>query len=139
MGIYQIKPWFRGRLRGSARALAARGVTADQVTSAGIAASVLGGLAFAAGRWSAWVYLAVPLLAFCRTAANALDGLVAEEAGSSRPVGELYNETADRIGDAAFLAGAAAAPGVPAALAFGALAAAGLASFVGVTAKAAGG
>lgn len=140
MGIYRIKPWFRGRLRGLARALAARGVSADQVTTAGIAASVLGGLALvAAGQGWVLAYLAVPPLAFCRTAANALDGLVAEETGTGRPAGELYNETADRLGDAAFLGGAAAVPGVPPALALGALAAAGLASFVGIAAKAAGG
>jgi len=74
-----------------------------------------------------------------RTAANALDGLVAEESGLGRPAGELYNKTADRLGDVAFLAGAAAVPGVPPALALGALAAAELSSFVGIGAKAAGG
>jgi phosphatidylglycerophosphate synthase len=82
---------------------------------------------------------AVPVLAFARTAANALDGLVAEESGLGRPAGELYNETADRLGDIAFLVGTTALPGVRPALAFGALAAAELSSFVGVSAKAAGG
>jgi CDP-diacylglycerol---glycerol-3-phosphate 3-phosphatidyltransferase len=81
----------------------------------------------------------VPVLAFARTAANALDGLVAEESGLGRPAGELYNETADRLGDIAFLAGTAAVPGVRPALALGALAAAELSSFVGVSARAAGG
>ena len=75
--------------------------------------------------------MAVPVLAFARTAANALDGLVAEESGLGRPAGELYNETADRLGDIAFLAGTAAVPGVRPALALGALAAAELSSFVG--------
>jgi CDP-diacylglycerol---glycerol-3-phosphate 3-phosphatidyltransferase len=81
----------------------------------------------------------VPLLALARTTANALDGLVAEESGLGRPAGELYNETADRLGDIAFLAGTAAVPGVRPGLALGALAAAELSSFVGVSAKAAGG
>jgi CDP-diacylglycerol--glycerol-3-phosphate 3-phosphatidyltransferase len=139
MGVYAVKPAFRKLLRGSARALAAQGVTPDQVTAAGVVASALGGLAFGAARRRPRVYAAVPALAFVRTAANALDGLVAEEAGMSRPAGELWNETADRIGDAAFLAGAAVVPGVPPVLAASALAAAELSSFVGVTAKAAGG
>lgn len=139
MGIYAVKPAFRRVLRGGARALARGGVTPDQVTTAGVAAGAAGGLALAAGRWWPGALRAVPALALARTAANALDGLVAEEAGLARPAGELYNETADRLGDAAFLAGAATLPGVPPALALGALAAAELASFVGVAAKAAGG
>jgi hypothetical protein len=95
MGIYAVKPRFRRPLRGSARSLAARGVTPDQVTSAGIVASGLGALALGAGgRWRG-AFVAVPVLAFARTAANALDGLVAEESGLGRPAGELYNETAD--------------------------------------------
>lgn len=139
MGVYAVKPRFRRLLRGAARGLGAAGVTPDQVTGAGVAASVLGGLAFAAGRWDRRAYAAVALLAFARTAANALDGLVAEETGLARPAGELYNETADRLGDAAFLAGTASVPGVPPVLPLAALAAAEASSFVGVSAKAAGG
>lgn len=139
MGIYAVKPRFRRLLRGTARTFAARGVTPDQVTTAGIVASGLGALAFGlGGRWRG-AFVAVPVLALARTAANALDGLVAEEAGLGRPAGELYNETADRIGDAAFLIGVAAVPGVQPSLALGALAAAELSSFVGVSARAAGG
>ena len=139
MGIYAVKPKFRSLLAGAARSLVGRGVTRDQVTAAGVVASGLGGLAFLGGRADRRVYAAVPLMAFGRIAANALDGLVAEEAGSGRPAGELYNETADRVCHLAFFAGAAAVPGVPPALAFGALALSELASFVGVTSKAAGG
>ncbi|HEY2956791.1 MAG TPA: CDP-alcohol phosphatidyltransferase family protein [Actinomycetota bacterium] len=139
MGIYAVKPRFRRLLRGTARTLAGRGVMPDQVTTAGVVAGGLGALAFAVGgRWRG-AFATVPVLALARTAANALDGLVAEESGLGRPAGELYNETADRLGDIAFLAGTAAVPGVPPALALGALAAAELSSFVGVSAKAAGG
>ena len=139
MGVYAVKPWFRRRLASTARALARRGVSADQVTTAGVVASVAGGLALAAGRLTRWAYLAVPGLALARTAANALDGLVAEQTATSRPAGELWNETADRLGDAAFFAGAAAVPGVPGGLALAALASAQLSSYVGVAARAAGG
>lgn len=139
MGIYAVKPRFRQLLRGTAKGLANRGVTPDQVTTAGVVASGLGAAAlWLGGRWRG-AFAAVPVLAFARTAANALDGLVAEESGLGRPAGELYNETADRLGDVAFLAGTATVPGVPPALALGALAAAELSSFVGIGAKAAGG
>ena len=139
MGVYAVKPWFRRRLTSTARALARQGATADQVTTVGVMASVAGGLAFAAGRLSRWAYLAVPGLALARTAANALDGLVAEQTATARPAGELWNETADRLGDAAFFAGAGTVPGVPGGLALAALAAAELSSYVGVAARAAGG
>ena len=139
MGVYAVKPWFRRRLASTARALGRRGVTPDRVTTAGVAASVVGGLAFACGRLSRRAYLLVPGLALARTAANALDGLVAEQTGTARPAGELWNETADRLGDLAFFAGAATVPGVPAGLALAALAAAELSSYVGVAARAAGG
>ena len=139
MGIYAIKPWFRGRLLGTAQRLARRGTTPDHVTAAGVCASLLGGGALALGRISAWWWLAVPVLIFLRIAANALDGLVAQEADLARPAGELFNEIADRLGDAALIGAIAAVPGVVPGLAFGALAAAGLASFVGITARAAGG
>lgn len=139
MGIYAIKPRFRALLGGAADALARRGVTPDQITTAGIVASLLGGVALATGRCWRGAYKAVPVLALTRTAANALDGMVAERSGLARSAGELYNETADRLGDAAFLVGAATVPGVPPSLALGALVSAELASFVGVAAKAAGG
>jgi CDP-diacylglycerol--glycerol-3-phosphate 3-phosphatidyltransferase len=139
VGVYAVKPWFRRRLSSTARALARQGVSADRVTTAGVLASMAGGLAFAGGRLSRWAYLAVPGLALARTAANALDGLVAEQTGTARPAGELWNETADRLGDIALFAGAATVPGVSPALAFSALAAAELSSYVGVAARAAGG
>lgn len=139
MGIYAVKPAFRRSLAGLAGTLVRRGVSADAVTTAGIVASGLGGGAIlAGGRWS-WWWLAVPACAFARIMANALDGLVAQQGGTARPAGELFNETADRLGDAAFLAPLAFVPGVNPGLALGALAAAELASFVGVTARAAGG
>lgn len=140
MGIYAIKPWFRCRLAGVTEALVRAGVSADRVTTAGIVAALLGGVAVWAGDalGPAW-WFAVPVLVFLRIAANALDGLVALRSGTARPAGELYNETADRIGDAVLIGATALVSGVPAGLALGALAAAELASFVGITARAAGG
>ncbi len=138
MGIYAIKPWFRGRLAGITDALVRRGVSADTVTGAGLVAATLGGWSIWAGTEFRLAWLAVPLFAFLRIMANALDGLVAQASGTARPAGELFNETADRLGDFAFIGAVGFLPGL-AGLAFAALAAAELASFVGVTAKAAGG
>lgn len=139
MGIYAIKPWFRGRLSGATDALVRRRVTPDQVTAAGLVAAALGGVAVWAGDGRALVWLAVPVLAFLRIMANALDGLVAQRANLARPAGELFNETSDRLADAAFLLPLATVEGVPVWLPFAAVAAAELAAFVGVTARAAGG
>jgi hypothetical protein len=71
MGIYAVKPRFRRLLRGTSRALAARGVTPDQVTSAGIVASGLGALAIGLGGRRRGAFVAVPVLALARIAANA--------------------------------------------------------------------
>ena len=139
VGIYAIKPWFRTRLTGVADGLIRRRVTPDQVTAFGVVASAVGGVFVWLGDGAALLWLAVPLCAFLRIAANALDGLVAQRAGLARPQGELFNETADRLGDVAFLAPVALIGGVPGALPLAALAAAALASFVGITARAAGG
>jgi CDP-diacylglycerol---glycerol-3-phosphate 3-phosphatidyltransferase len=139
VGIYSVKPGFRKLLRKSASSLAARGVAPDQVTAAGIAASAVGALGFAAGRVNRKCYAVVPAAAAVRITANALDGLVAEIQGSGRPAGELFNETADRVGDILFLSGAAIVPGAHPACSFAAVAASQLGSFIGVTSKAAGG
>jgi hypothetical protein len=69
MGIYAVKPRFRRLLRGTARALAARGATPDQVTSAGVVASGLGALALGAGRRWRGAFVAVPALALGALAA----------------------------------------------------------------------
>lgn len=139
MGIYAIKPWFRNRLAGVTDVLVRRGVSADQVTTAGVLAGLLGGAVIWLGDSWHLLWLAVPVLAFIRIAANALDGLVATASATARPAGELFNETADRISDAAFIGAVAMVSEVPAALAIAALAAAQLASVIGVTARAAGG
>ncbi|HYI44638.1 MAG TPA: CDP-alcohol phosphatidyltransferase family protein [Actinomycetota bacterium] len=139
MGIYAIKPRFRAGLTGVADYLGRRGATPDQITTVGIVASLGAAGCFLGSHSTELWLLLVPVLAFVRTAANALDGLVAERTNSGRPAGELYNEIADRIGDTAFIAGTALVPNVPLALSLGALAAALLSSFIGIAAKGAGG
>lgn len=100
---------------------------------------MLAGLGVWLGReGGAWLIL-VPLGAFLRTAANALDGMVAKTTGRSRPLGEVLNETVDRVADVAVFLPMALVPGVPDLLVTGALAAMLTTSFLGLAVKAAGG
>jgi CDP-diacylglycerol--glycerol-3-phosphate 3-phosphatidyltransferase len=103
MGVYAIKPRFRSALRGIEATLIARGVTADQLTGGGLAAALAMAGAVVATAQVSLLWLAVPALAVARLACNALDGMVASSTGSARPLGQVFNETADRVADAAVL------------------------------------
>ena len=139
MGIYAVKPAFRRALRPVANGLVRGRVSADAVTWIGLAFAALAGLGVWLGRTgSAWLVL-VPLGALLRTAANALDGMVAQARGSGRPLGEVLNETLDRVADVAVFLPIGLVPGVPRLLVAGALAAMLTTSFLGVVVKAAGG
>lgn len=97
--------------------LARRGVSANAISVAGMAAGILAGVAFALTEHvrvpaAAWVLGA--LLVQARLAANLLDGMVAIEMGKASRVGELFNEVPDRVSDAATLIGLGhAAGGIP--------------------------
>jgi phosphatidylglycerophosphate synthase len=103
MGVYAIKPRFRTGLRGLEHRLIARGVSADQLTTAGTvfalsaAASVL-----LSSLHPAWLIAVTPLV-LLRLTCNALDGMVAVDTRTARPLGHVYNEFSDRVGDAAIL------------------------------------
>jgi phosphatidylglycerophosphate synthase len=111
--------------------LAARGVTPNAISVAGMVAGILAGLALVATTWHPegarlwWLLGAVGVQ--LRLLANMLDGMVAIESGRTSAVGELYNEVPDRISDGAILAGLGMAAGGNALLG---LAVAGLAVFV---------
>lgn len=91
----------------------ARGITANQVTLAGLALSALGGLAigWSGGHWLALLLLPAVLLA--RMALNALDGMMAREYGQASRLGALLNELCDVAADAALYLPLALVPGVP--------------------------
>jgi CDP-diacylglycerol--glycerol-3-phosphate 3-phosphatidyltransferase len=78
------------------------GITADQVTLLGLAASVACGLVVAAGRlgWGAF-FLAVSGLT------DVLDGAVAKSGGTAGPRGAFFDSVCDRVSDAVVLGGAA--------------------------------
>jgi CDP-diacylglycerol--glycerol-3-phosphate 3-phosphatidyltransferase len=139
VGIYAVKPAFQRLLQPVARRLAAGGVGADALTWAGLAFSSVAGAGFWLGRDGAVWLLAVPSAALLRTAANALDGLVAVQAGSSHPRGEVFNEVSDRVGDTVIFLPVMAVAGVPDPLVAASLSCALITSFLGNAAKAAGG
>jgi CDP-diacylglycerol--glycerol-3-phosphate 3-phosphatidyltransferase len=103
MGIHAIKPRFRASLHGVEARLVDIGVSADQLTAAGLAsavgaaASVL--LSAVDPRWM----LAVAPLVLGRLACNALDGMVAADTGTARPLGLVFNEFGDRVADSVVL------------------------------------
>lgn len=138
MGLYRLKPASQRLVRPLEDLAVARGVTPDALTIAAIPVSFLGGLALAEWRAFPAGLLAVPFLAAGRLVLNLLDGLVARRTGVARPVGEVLNELGDRTCDVLFLGGLALAPGVDPRLGGAALVASLLASYAGITSRAAG-
>jgi CDP-diacylglycerol---glycerol-3-phosphate 3-phosphatidyltransferase len=78
------------------------GISADQITLLGLAASLFCGLAIASGRlgWGAF-FLALSGLT------DVLDGAVAKSGGTAGPRGAFFDSVCDRVSDGVVLAGAA--------------------------------
>lgn len=99
--VYDLKPRFQAVLRPFCAKLAARGITANQVTGAAMA------LSFAHGAWiwlsgaSGWSLAFLPLTLFIRMALNAVDGMLAREFDMKSRFGALFNELSDVLSDAA--------------------------------------
>jgi len=139
MDLYATKDAFNARLIPVVDGLAAAGVTPDQVTLTAVPVAVVGGLCLLASPTAPILLAAVPLLALLRLLLNLIDGNMARRTGASHARGELYNEIGDRLADVAFLAPAAFVPGAwRASVLLGVLGAV-LASYVGITCRAAGG
>jgi len=98
MSLYAWKPAFQGILRPFVGWLATAGVTANHVTLAAGAASVLLGLGIFA-QWISWLWL--PLFLPARMAMNAMDGLLAREYGQASALGAVLNEALDIVSDVA--------------------------------------
>ncbi|MCP3977072.1 MAG: CDP-alcohol phosphatidyltransferase family protein [bacterium] len=99
MSIYALKPRFQQVLSPARRRLIRRGVSANQITGAGLAASALVGVTFVAAIDRPALLWAIPVLLLTRMALNALDGQVARETGTATAGGRMFNEMADVIGD----------------------------------------
>ncbi len=116
MSIYELKPRFQSLLRPFVARLAGAGVTANQVTLAALALSLLGGAAIAMGPEVRAVLLLLPLLLFVRMALNAVDGMLAREHGQISALGGMLNELGDLVSDAALYLPLVFVPGMPGAL-----------------------
>jgi phosphatidylglycerophosphate synthase len=88
--------------------LAARNVSPNAISIAGMCACVVAGLALGMTSIADYriLWLIAALGAQLRLTANMLDGMVALASGRASKVGELYNEVPDRISDAALFIGA---------------------------------
>jgi CDP-diacylglycerol--glycerol-3-phosphate 3-phosphatidyltransferase len=114
--IYDLKPGFQALLRPTTRWLAARGITANQVTISATVLSLAGGALIAAFRTSPAILLLVPIVLFVRMALNAIDGMLAREHGMKSRLGAVLNELGDVISDAGLYLPLALVDGVPTAL-----------------------
>lgn len=94
--------------------LAAKGITPNEISVAGIWIAVFGfGMLWGAGHWPAGWILLLPA-AVCiqgRLLCNMMDGMVAIEGGLKAKGGELFNEVPDRIEDTLLFVGAGYASG----------------------------
>lgn len=111
-GLYALKPAFVSGLGRAEDFAAARGVSPDAVTVAGVGVGLLSAAAVALGaRWPL-VWLAVAPLSLLRMACNAVDGSLARRQDSSSRRGAVLNELGDRIADLATFLALAPAAGV---------------------------
>lgn len=99
--IYDLKPRFVALLRPLAARLAAGGATANVVTLAAMADSIIVGLVLAIWPHVTWLWLVLPVFLFLRMAANAIDGILAREFAMKSRLGAMLNELGDVVSDAA--------------------------------------
>ncbi|MBX9699898.1 MAG: CDP-alcohol phosphatidyltransferase family protein [Acetobacteraceae bacterium] len=104
MTLYALKPRFQAVLRPLVARLCAAGVTANQVTLAAAAGSLLVGGAIVGLGAPSLAFLLVPLWMGPRMALNAVDGMLAREFGQRSRLGAYLNELADVVSDAALYA-----------------------------------
>jgi CDP-diacylglycerol--glycerol-3-phosphate 3-phosphatidyltransferase len=133
--LYDLKPGFQRLLRPLAAWLAAVGVTANQVTIAAGAASILLGAGLA---WEHRGWILLPVFLFVRMALNALDGILARDHGQASRLGAVLNELMDVISDAALTLPFATLPGWNPLAVAGAIFFAALTEMAGLTALTAG-
>lgn len=131
-----------GASRVVARWLAARGVSANAISVAGMVAGLAAGVAFAGTillpDHARLLWLAGAACIQLRLLANMFDGMVAIETRTTSRVGELYNEVPDRVSDTATLIGLGQAALSSPALGYQAAVVALFVSYVRVMGKAAG-
>lgn len=116
MTVYDLKPAFQDLLRPVCRALADRGITANQVTIAALVLSMLAGLSVWFSSAAFWSLILIPFVLFVRMALNAIDGMLAREHDMKSPQGAILNELGDVLSDVALYLPFIVVPGMPQAL-----------------------
>jgi Phosphatidylglycerophosphate synthase len=137
--LYAGKKGLVARLDPLVERLARAGVSPDAVTLAAVPVAIVAGVLLLYSTSAPAVLLAIPVLAGLRLVLNLLDGALARRTGRSHPRGELLNELGDRLADIAFLAPVALLPGASPVIVLLGVIGAILASYVGITTRAAGG
>ncbi|WP_312947566.1 CDP-alcohol phosphatidyltransferase family protein [Superficieibacter sp.] len=100
MTLYQIKPRFQGLLRPLLRRLHRAGVSANQITLAALALSVIAGGVLMVLK-TPLAFAILPGVLFIRMALNALDGMMAREYHQQTRLGAILNELGDVLSDVA--------------------------------------
>jgi phosphatidylglycerophosphate synthase len=139
MNLYAGKGAINARLEPLVAWLAARGVSADALTLAAVPVAAAAAACLLLSTVTPWWLVLVPFLAALRLVLNLLDGQLARLTGRTHPRGELFNEVGDRLADVLFLAPVAFLPGAQPKVILIGVTVAVLASYVGITARAAGG
>lgn len=132
--IYDLKPKFQALLRPVSNTLAAAGITANQVTIAAAALSILVGGLIALHPQSHWPLLLLPVFLFVRMALNAIDGMLAREHAMKSRLGGFLNELGDVVSDTALYLPLGLVPGIPIFAVAVAVALAGMTELAGVLA-----
>src|SRR5688500_3459614 len=99
ISVYKLKPKFQQVLMPVLGLLHRAGVTANQITIASIALSLLIGIFFWYADTNRFYFLALPIGLLLRMALNALDGMMARIYHQQSRVGEVLNELGDVISD----------------------------------------
>ena len=89
MSIYALKPKFQNLLRPLVRQLAAKGVTANQVTLIACLLSILLGVVLALFPTFSFLFFLIPIWLFLRMALNAIDGMLAREFNQKSRLGGI--------------------------------------------------
>lgn len=132
--VYDLKPRFQALLRPLVNALAARGITANQVTLSAIVLSFIGGGLIAWRPDETWPLLLLPLVLLLRMGLNAADGMLAREHQQQSRLGAILNELGDVVSDAALYLPLAWVPMIDAPLVVSLVVLAGVSEMAGVVA-----
>ena len=140
MGIYSIKPKFQVALGPIKRLFVKWKIHPTTINILALLFSVSGGLAIYYAGVYPLLLIYIPVMAFVRTALNALDGLVAREMKvKNQAFGEVLNESIDRLSDIVIFLGIIFASYVDMGLASVVLIGVLFVSYLGIIGKAAGG